>query len=142
MSVLNEITTLHTEAAAILRPFGRAPTRGEYASALELADAALDLALSTDLDVGEEVLATCESFQRFCYDPLQRSYARTAGYERFVYERSSTKTALKRKRSGVIFNTDPGEHLVEALQAVRLGRLLDEQEEFEMNRTVRWSDEE
>ncbi|KAI0881818.1 uncharacterized protein GGS22DRAFT_56971 [Annulohypoxylon maeteangense] len=137
MSVLTEITHLHTTASHILRPLGRAPTRSEYASALELADEALELARTSPVSLNPSVIPTCEAFQRFCYDPLLRCYARAAGYERFVYERSSSASATKRKRAGRVFDTDPGEHLVEALQAVRLGRLLEERE----GRRIRWRDE-
>ncbi|KAI2470930.1 hypothetical protein F4781DRAFT_388838 [Annulohypoxylon bovei var. microspora] len=142
MSVLSQIASLHAEASAILRPVGRAPTRGEYACALELADRALDLAAAANLD-GPAVSA-CEAFQRFCYAPLLRSYERIVGHERCVYDRSATRSSLKRRRVGRIFNTDPGEHLLEAFEAVRIGRLLDEQEceeAAEANRRIRWVDE-
>ncbi|KAI1207300.1 uncharacterized protein F4807DRAFT_435217 [Annulohypoxylon truncatum] len=142
MSVINEITNLHASASAILECSGRTPTRSEYASALELADSALELAVAANLD--GEAVAACAGFQQFCYGQLLRCCERAAGHERLVYEKRSTRASLKRKRSGRVFDTDPGEHLVNAFQAVRLGRLLDEQERedtLETSRRIRWSDE-
>ncbi|KAI1098908.1 hypothetical protein F4804DRAFT_323468 [Jackrogersella minutella] len=142
MSVFAKINTLHAEASQILRPVGRAPTRAEYATALELADAAMELALGADL--AGPAIETCTAFQRFCYDPLLRCYSRTVDYERSVYERNASNSSRRIKRGGRLFNTDAGEHLLEAFEAVRIGRILETQERADAlweNRKIRWIDE-
>ncbi|KAI0842621.1 hypothetical protein F5Y06DRAFT_292553 [Hypoxylon sp. FL0890] len=142
MSLLTNIQALHAKASQLLQPRGRAPTRAEYAAALELADAAMELAV--DAQAGRATIEECEGFQRFCRDALQSSYSRAETYERDVYERHSSKAAARSRRGGRVFDTDPGEHLLEAFEAVRIGQLLDDQEAARAegcNRKIRWVDE-
>ncbi|KAI1088472.1 hypothetical protein F5B19DRAFT_471116 [Rostrohypoxylon terebratum] len=140
-SAISRIHSLHAEATEILQPAGRSPTRAERAIALELADAAVDLAIGASLN--QDIVTACTRFQQSCYGSLKKLYSQTAGYERFVYNKSSTKASTKARRGGRVYNTDPGEHLVEALQAVRLDEVLQNQnhEISRAQRTIRWSDQ-
>ncbi|KAI1142574.1 hypothetical protein F5Y05DRAFT_231703 [Hypoxylon sp. FL0543] len=141
MSVSANIKALQAEATQILCQ--RAPTHAEYAAALELADAALELAVNGR--ASRRTIESCESFQRFCYDSLHRSYSRAENYERDVYERrASSQAAARSRRRGRVYDTDPGEHLLEAFEAVRIGKILDDQQAAAaegLNRRIRWVDE-
>ncbi|XDG04430.1 hypothetical protein ABKA04_004045 [Annulohypoxylon sp. FPYF3050] len=148
MSVVHRIYELHAQATATLQPDGRSPTRAERAAALELADTAVELALISSLSA--EIVEACERFQHTCYGSLQRLCSRNAGYERHVYDKSSSKSKSKStktaRREGRVYDTDPGEHLTEAFQAVRLCEILQEQdardrEARRARRRIHWSDQ-
>ncbi|KAI0893409.1 hypothetical protein F4806DRAFT_475664 [Annulohypoxylon nitens] len=150
MSVVHHIYELHAQATATLQPEGRSPTRAERAAALELADTAVELALISSLSA--EIVEACERFQHTCYGSLQRLCSRNVGYERHVYDKSSSKSKSKSKstktarRVGRVYDTDPGEHLTEAFQAVRLDEILQEQEARDREarlarRRIHWSDQ-
>ncbi|KAI0387197.1 hypothetical protein F5Y04DRAFT_243221 [Hypomontagnella monticulosa] len=139
-----EIAALHAKALAILRPTGRVPTRVEYGEALELADTAMDLAIEGGADA--EVIKRCKAFQRLCYDPLIRAYSQTESFERVKYDKHTAKAIAKSRREGKIFDTDAGEHSVEAIAAAHVGKLLDEMHFDNNDNTkksckVRWVDE-
>ncbi|KAI2624878.1 hypothetical protein GGR54DRAFT_654602 [Hypoxylon sp. NC1633] len=142
-AITSQITALHSKAAELLRPRGRAPTRTEYAAALEHADAAMELA--QDSDLSQEVKDMCKTFQNFCYAPLERCYAKTQRHEEDVYYKNSSKTSIRQKRRGKMFSVDKGEHLLEALHAVHISRVLEKQHESmdtqALNRKVHWADE-
>ncbi|KAI0849303.1 hypothetical protein F5Y00DRAFT_261772 [Daldinia vernicosa] len=142
MSAINTINALHAEASRIIYQLGRAPTRAERGYALELADKAMELAIEAGFD-GPSI-ETCEAVQRLCYDALLHSYSWTDNHERRMYEKSSSRTPVKSKRSARIYNVDNGEHVVEALEAVHIGNMLSNRVSVEpdaWNRRIRWVDE-
>lgn len=144
MSAQAEIKILHAKAFAKIRPKSQSPTRAEYAEALELADLALELAARAQL--GRATIEACKALQRCCYGPLERTYARAENHERNVYEKHASKAAAtgSGRAARVYNNTDAGEHLLEALEAVRVGKHLDDHQAGEakrLHRRIRWLDE-
>ncbi|KAI6089918.1 hypothetical protein F4821DRAFT_230180 [Hypoxylon rubiginosum] len=142
MSAIDFVNTLVTSTEQVLT---QAPTRADLGVALEHADAATEVA--TDNRLGEDVVRRCRDLQARCHDLLRRSYCRTESYEKLVYDKAASRADLKRKRCGTVFETDPGEHMVEAIQAVQFGKMLEEEEESReaaaeaQDRKIRFVDE-
>lgn len=138
-SVLRKITALHLEVSCIIYRQGGVPSHNQYYYALELAEEAMELAIGAQLN--EVAIDECEAFQRYCYNLLKLSYAKTDDYERHVYTKSTSRASSRDRRGGRVYEVDQGEHLLEALQAVHIGALLDNPESVERSRKIRWVDE-
>lgn len=136
-SALSQINALLVKAKEIIE--APSPTRAEYADALELADAAAELAVDAKC---REMIGECRDLQIACHCILRRSYSKTEAYEKFVYEKTASRVEPSPKRCGKVFEVDKGEHLVDALRAVHVGQLLEDRESEEMaNRKIRFVDE-
>ncbi|KAI2605897.1 uncharacterized protein GGS25DRAFT_498510 [Hypoxylon fragiforme] len=131
MSTLSQITTLHLQISSLLDPRSGHPTRSSLHSALSLADAAVDLAC--EARVAASAVRTCESVQQTCLVLLAHAYAGMDDRERSVYAKSAS--TRRGKRGGRVFGLDAGEHVVEALQALNLERLLESGEEDSESRS-------
>ncbi|KAI1778412.1 hypothetical protein F4818DRAFT_405960 [Hypoxylon cercidicola] len=138
MATLSQINTLLLQAEQLIDSQGRAPTRTDYGMALELADAATELAV--DGGCGQGATARCKNLQSRCHHLLQLSYAKTETYEKFVYDKTASRAGPKPKRCGKLFDVDKGEHLVDALRAVHIGQLLEDRESSQ-DRKIRFVDE-
>ncbi|KAI1081067.1 hypothetical protein F5B20DRAFT_588611 [Whalleya microplaca] len=130
---LSKITTLHTAVSRIIRPHNQTATRAEYGAALELAEDALDVAISTGADTA--TIDTCRDYQRLCYATLCQAYAKNDVAEHTKYDRRSSQGTVP------VPKLDKGKHLAEASEAVRISELLDKLPETRDIRKVRFSDE-
>ncbi|OTB09279.1 hypothetical protein M426DRAFT_7293 [Hypoxylon sp. CI-4A] len=139
VSALTKINALHIKASQLLRPQDRLPTRAEYGAAVSKADTATEIALRARLRT--KVINRCEAFQRTCLKSLLKAYSKAENYDRRAYDKSSSQASENNKRHGKIINTDPGEHLIEAFEAVRIGKILDDQVKDNVDRKIRWVDE-
>ncbi|KAL7623323.1 hypothetical protein AAE478_007004 [Parahypoxylon ruwenzoriense] len=105
--ILLQINELHSQVAKILSPEGRDPTRSEYAAALELADAAMELVVSGGLGSDTIIGITCAALQSLCYKPLCHSYADNERYERAMYNRRASLSSPRPTGSGSMTSRIP-----------------------------------
>ncbi|KAI1390058.1 uncharacterized protein F4822DRAFT_400740 [Hypoxylon trugodes] len=130
MSVAKQISDLHTKAPRITDSAVQQHSLTRCTKALKLCDEAMKLAVDAELD--EAAIEMCAEMQEEAYSWV----------ERFMYDNRSSKTLDKRR--GRVFDVDKGEHVVEAINAVHVGRLLDVDDAIERpegSRKVSFADE-
>ncbi|XXH03740.1 hypothetical protein Hte_010146 [Hypoxylon texense] len=138
---LSEIENYLLEAEQIINSQEPPPSRREYAEALELADTATELAIDAQCD--EATMTRCKDMQGICHRLLRRSYSKTETYEKFVYDKATSRVGRSPQRGGKLFAVDRGEHVVDALRAAHVGQLLERRasDEDTANRRIRFVDE-
>ncbi|KAK8877393.1 hypothetical protein PGQ11_002339 [Apiospora arundinis] len=95
-----EMLAIYNSSQAILNS-NACLARSQYHEALELADAAADLAEAAQL--GDETLKRCRELQAYCLSLLREKYRLSEDYERDQYERSA---AAKRAYTFSFASTD------------------------------------
>ncbi|KAI0479585.1 hypothetical protein F4859DRAFT_440724 [Xylaria cf. heliscus] len=130
---------LHSTLADILS----IPSLSSYSRALSMVEEVSELADSSPDTNSAAILRSCEDYRVRFEEAICRLTTEASAYEHMVYERAScnkspsmnvnvgenvTKPQQKNKRRGVFFNMDKGEHVVAALEALRLEEFLEEQE--------------
>ncbi|KAI1425695.1 hypothetical protein F5Y12DRAFT_355714 [Xylaria sp. FL1777] len=82
---------------------------------------------SPDMEI---MLQTCNAYKMLCQSQISRLAAQAAEIEHETYERGASARRSPKprgKRRGLVFNVDKGDHVVAALEALRLEEFLDEQ---------------
>jgi hypothetical protein len=93
-------------------------------------------------DDGDEalLLRDCAHYETMCREAIAKLASRASALEREMYERARSGD-VRRRRGGVVFGVDRGEHVAAALEALRLEAfLLEQEQQGEMNlKKVRWA---
>ncbi|KAI0009903.1 hypothetical protein F4779DRAFT_579783 [Xylariaceae sp. FL0662B] len=97
IAALPQTFALHWEILLIIHRPDRAPTPCEYGAALEMADAAMDIAVDAGLDAA--AIAKCRGYQHLCHSYLCFAYAQNEECERIAYGRRSSSEGAHRPAS-------------------------------------------
>ncbi|KAI0540662.1 hypothetical protein GGR58DRAFT_499016 [Xylaria digitata] len=142
MAELPQLRDLHFQMANILT----APSLPSYSRAIvvidEFAERVRSLPDPNSLPA-RALLHNCDIYKKLCNKYIRDLASQDSKHERKMYTRSRRNVDRSvdtgRKRRGVIFQVDRGDHVLAALEALRLEEFLEEQEHRESKR-VRFTD--
>ncbi|KAI1303303.1 hypothetical protein F5Y03DRAFT_189163 [Xylaria venustula] len=130
MAELPSVEQLHTTVASLLD----VRTLHTYSRALCAIEEIVELATSPAHCESPEIvplLYYCHVYEMLCQAFVRELTAQASAREHLIYDRTaSANRALgksKGKRQGVVFDVDKGEHIVAALESLRLEEFLNEQ---------------
>ncbi|KAI0413823.1 hypothetical protein F5X98DRAFT_266121 [Xylaria grammica] len=147
MAALAQLRDLHLQFANITAEANRSVSsfvRG-LAIAEEFAERAESSPTPNDPAV-QELRAICRAYTAMCHRYIRELTIKESAYEHKMYRRTSPRSQWgsersvesqcgesrcgksQRKRRGVVFNVDRGDHVTAALEALRLEEFLDEQD--------------
>ncbi|KAH8157326.1 hypothetical protein CIB48_g10927 [Xylaria polymorpha] len=121
------------------------PSLVSYSRALSIVEETIELATASSDAGAAAVLRCCEAHRARCEEAIARLTTQDSAREHTMYERACAnvdvdRTRQKRnKRKGMFFNVDKGEHVVAALEALRLEEFLKEQEQKSEKKKVHFS---
>ncbi|KAI1133447.1 hypothetical protein F5Y10DRAFT_260328 [Nemania abortiva] len=128
MTASSQLQDLHHIVADLIA----IPTFSSFSRALSVTDEYIEKAAAhPDPSAPEvkELVAVSETYRTYILDSIRRLTAAESTYEHKSYDRKRSSTDAKsatvpKKRRGVIFNVDKGEHIANALQALQLENFL------------------
>ncbi|TRX95254.1 hypothetical protein FHL15_003946 [Xylaria flabelliformis] len=116
------------------------PSLSSYSRALTLIEEVVELVISSPKVLSDTdilLLRSCAFYRTRCEEAVTHLTKEASVREHMMYERASSnkpssskvdKAEQKNKRKGVLYKVDRGEHIAAALEALRLGEFLEEQE--------------
>ncbi|KAI0102051.1 hypothetical protein GGR51DRAFT_562972 [Nemania sp. FL0031] len=130
----SQLQDLHCKITDILS----IPTLPSFSRALTVVEEYLELANAypTRAPEDEELILICNSYRVLCTSNISRLAAQDSAYEHERYARrpkskDTDNVANSRKRQGIVFDVDKGEHVEAALESLQLEEFLEQQEQQE-----------
>ncbi|RWA09838.1 hypothetical protein EKO27_g5264 [Xylaria grammica] len=127
MAALAQLRDLHLQFANITAEANRSVS--SFVRGLEIAEEFAERAESSPTPndpAVQELRAICRAYTVLCHRFIRELTVKESAIESQCGESRCGES--RRKRRGVVFNVDRGDHVIAALEALRLEEFLDEQE--------------
>ncbi|KAI1435217.1 hypothetical protein GGR50DRAFT_694384 [Xylaria sp. CBS 124048] len=127
---------LHAKVLEILQ----IPNLAAYARVLSLVEEVAHVAISSPTcPTAVALVYNCAIYRIQCTKNIRRLVKRASVSEHEEYDRRRGR-GYRYKRQGVVYKVDKGEHIVAALETLRLEEYMAEQEQASRRKRVQWAD--